>query len=199
MFLSDANHAATLTVPLADIPTQAPLDLTLVDLGRSAEFEGPTAAAAVAQRSGLWAVLLSALFGGLILNLMPCVLPVLSLKLAGLTRLADAGEDRGSRRRAIRVGFAATGLGIVSCFLGIAAILVGLKWSGATLGWGIQFQQPWFLAGMAVVTVAVRGEPVRLVSHRHPAMGRSPERCRFGAARTGSVGEVPRSRDRGRS
>ncbi len=153
VFLSDDNHSATLTVHLADAPTDTPLDLTLVDLGRSAEFEGPAAAAPVAQTSGLWAILLSALVGGLTLNLMPCVLPVLSLKFAGLTRLAGAGENPSARRRAVRVGFAATGLGIVSCFLGIAAVLVGLRWSGATLGWGIQFQQPWFLAGMAVVTV----------------------------------------------
>ena len=150
VFLSDGDRSATLTVSLADTPAQTPLDLTLVDLGRSAEFTGPAAPAAETQDP--WAIFLSALIGGLILNLMPCVLPVLSLKFAGLTRLAGAGEDPGSRRRAVRVGFAATGLGIVSCFLGIATVLVGLKWSGATLGWGIQFQQPWFLAGLAVVT-----------------------------------------------
>ena len=151
--LSDDNRSATLTVPLADNPSHARLDLTLVDRGRSVEFSGPAAPAATSEASGLWAILLSALIGGLILNLMPCVLPVLSLKFAGLTRLAEAGDDPRAKRRAVRVGFAATGLGIVSCFLGIAAILVVLKWSGATLGWGIQFQQPWFLAGMAVVTV----------------------------------------------
>ena len=153
VFLSDDNRSAILTVPLADAPAETPFDLTLVDLGRSAEFIGPAAAAPVVETSGLWAILLSALIGGLILNLMPCVLPVLSLKFAGLTRVAEAGEDPRSRWRAVRVGFAATGFGIVSCFLGIAAVLVGLKWSGATLGWGIQFQQPWFLAGMALVTV----------------------------------------------
>ena len=154
VFLSNHSQSATLTVPLADTPVQAPLDLTFVDQGRAAEFAGPaTAAAAIDEGHGLWAILLSALLGGLILNLMPCVLPVLSLKFAGLTRVAEAGEDPRSRPRAVRVGFAATGLGIVSCFLGIAAVLVGLKWSGATLGWGIQFQQPWFLAGMALVTV----------------------------------------------
>ena len=153
VLLSDDNRSATLTVPLADTPAHAQLDLTLVDLGRSVEFSGPAAPAATLEANGLWAILLSALIGGLILNLMPCVLPVLSMKFAGLTRLAEAGDDPGARRRVVRVGFAATGLGIVSCFLGIAAILVVLKWSGATLGWGIQFQQPWFLAGMAVVTV----------------------------------------------
>ncbi len=151
--LSDGDRSATLTVPLPDSSARVPLDLTLVDLGRSAAFGGPAVPPPPGTPSGLWTILVSALIGGLILNLMPCVLPVLSLKFASLARLARAEDDRASRRRALRVGFAATGLGIVSCFLGIAAVLVVLKWSGATLGWGIQFQQPWFLAGMAVVTV----------------------------------------------
>jgi suppressor for copper-sensitivity B len=47
----------------------------------------------------------------------------------------------------------ATASGIMVGFMLLAAALVGLKWFGGTLGWGIQFQQPWFLAGMAVLTV----------------------------------------------
>ena len=53
----------------------------------------------------------------------------------------------------IRLGALATAGGITFSFLLIALSLVILKWFGATLGWGIQFQQPWFLAGMATVTV----------------------------------------------
>jgi suppressor for copper-sensitivity B len=78
---------------------------------------------------------------------MPCVLPVLSIKLFAFTRQAGGGL------RDVRLGSAATASGIMISFLLLAASLVGLKWSGATLGWGIQFQQPWFLAGMAVLTV----------------------------------------------
>ncbi len=161
VLLGPDGRTATLTVPvaetaIADAPspdpasTGAALALTLVDGPRSATFAGPAGLATPApapDSGGLWAVLLSALLGGMILNLMPCVLPVLSIKLVGLTRQAGAG------RRAVRAGFAATGLGIVTSFLAIAAALVVLKWSGATLGWGIQFQQPWFLAGMAALTV----------------------------------------------
>src|SRR5262249_39300841 len=79
--------------------------------------------------------------------LMPCVLPVLSIKLFALTRQAGSGL------REVRFGSAATAAGVVTSFLLLAIALVVLKLSGATLGWGIQFQQPWFLAGMAVVTV----------------------------------------------
>ncbi len=141
------RHVATLTVSLGEVDAGATTPtLTLVDGSRSAEFRGPSLAP-IGSEAAIWPALVSALLGGLILNLMPCVLPVLSIKLIGLTRQSGAG------RRATRVGFAMTALGIVTSFLLIAGALVGLKWSGASLGWGIQFQQPWFLAAMATVTV----------------------------------------------
>ena len=86
-----------------------------------------------------------ALAGGFILNLMPCVFPVLSLKL-----LAFVHDSTGDRRQ-VRRGFAASAAGIVVSFLLLAGTLAGMKWAGASVGWGIQFQQPLFLGGMAVV------------------------------------------------
>ena len=80
------------------------------------------------------------------LNLMPCVLPVLSLKL-----LALLGHT-GTERRIARLGLFATAAGIVTSFGVLAAVLIVLKATGAAIGWGIQFQQPWFLAVMALVT-----------------------------------------------
>ncbi len=77
---------------------------------------------------------------------MPCVLPVLSLKLLGVAGYA------GAERRRVRFGLLATASGVVGSFLAIAMVLIGLKLAGAAVGWGIQFQQPWFLAGMAAVT-----------------------------------------------
>ena len=146
--LRDGARAAILTVDLGEA-TLDPKGLvaTLVDGARSATFAGPQPEPVMAS-GALWPALLSALLGGLILNLMPCVLPVLSIKLVGLTRQSGAG------RRAARFGFVVTGLGIVSSFMVIAIALIGLKASGASLGWGIQFQQPWFLAAMAALTVA---------------------------------------------
>ncbi|SHG94531.1 protein-disulfide reductase DsbD family protein [Bradyrhizobium erythrophlei] len=146
--LQDAGKTARLTVRLATLPPpDRPLTLTLVDENRTAEFKGPAGATIPEHSSAFFAALLSALLGGLILNLMPCVLPVLSIKLFAFTR--QAGGDL----RDVRLGSAVTASGIMTSFLLLAASLVGLKWSGATLGWGIQFQQPWFLAGMAVLTV----------------------------------------------
>ncbi len=86
-----------------------------------------------------------ALLGGLILNLMPCVLPVLSIKLLGV--VAHGGGEHAR----IRVSFIATAAGIVASFLVLAAAAVLAQGAGATVGWGIQFQQPLFLAAMVVI------------------------------------------------
>jgi suppressor for copper-sensitivity B len=146
--LQDAGKAARLTVRLAALPPVGrPLTLTLIDENRAAEFKVPAGQAIPGNGSLFFAALLSALLGGLILNLMPCVLPVLSIKLFAFTR------ESGGSLRDVRLGSVATASGITFSFMLLAASLVGLKWSGATLGWGIQFQQPWFLAGMAVLTV----------------------------------------------
>src|SRR5260370_329108 len=148
--LHDAGKTARLTVRLAALPPpDRPLTLTLIDENRAAEFKVPAGEAIPEHSSVFFAALLSALLGGLVLNLMPCVLPVLSIKLFAFTQQAGSGL------RDVRLGSAATASGITSSFLLLAASLVGLKWSGATLGWGIQFQQPWFLAGMAGATLLV--------------------------------------------
>ena len=86
-----------------------------------------------------------ALLGGLILNLMPCVLPVLSIKLMGA--ISHGGADK----KIVRVSFIASAAGIIFSFLLLAGVLVALKSAGAAIGWGIQFQQPWFLIAMALV------------------------------------------------
>ena len=91
-------------------------------------------------------IFLIALLGGLILNVMPCVLPVLSLKLMGFASV------NGTERRQFRLNLLASASGVIVSFLLIALVLIVLKAAGAAIGWGIQFQQPWFLASMAVLT-----------------------------------------------
>ena len=68
---------------------------------------------------------------------MPCVLPVLSIKL--LSVVNHGGRDRG----AVRASFLASAAGIVASFLVLAGVAVALKGLGMTVGWGIQFQQPY--------------------------------------------------------
>ena len=88
---------------------------------------------------------LIAIIGGLILNVMPCVLPVLSLKL--LLILNHQQKDYFS----IRKSFFVTASGIIASFLLLAFVLIGLKLSGTSIGWGMQFQQPLFLMTIALV------------------------------------------------
>jgi suppressor for copper-sensitivity B len=90
-------------------------------------------------------MVLFALLGGLILNLMPCVLPVMGMK---LNSILQAGSDR----RAIRLRFLATSAGILTSFMLLAGMVTALKLAGASLGWGIQFQNPWFIGLMVTVT-----------------------------------------------
>ncbi|MGE0724110.1 MAG: protein-disulfide reductase DsbD family protein [Alphaproteobacteria bacterium] len=124
--------------------------LTLVDGARAAEARAIVTTAAPAgpppASIEVWiAILATALLGGLILNLMPCVLPVLSLKLLGVV------EAGGRERREVRAGFVAAAAGILVSFLVLAAVAIALQSAGLAVGWGIQFQEPWFLAAMAAV------------------------------------------------
>ncbi|BAE52186.1 protein-disulfide reductase DsbD family protein [Paramagnetospirillum magneticum] len=129
----------------------APMTVTVTDGLRA--FETPiqpvpgsaAPASAGGEAPGLAGMLLVALLGGLILNLMPCVLPVLSIKVLGV--LGHGGGERGH----VRASFVASGIGIVASFLALAGLAIGLKQAGAAVGWGIQFQQPGFLALMVVL------------------------------------------------
>lgn len=151
---ADERRRVELTLPLAaPLPTGVALEgliagLTLVDGARAVAVETRLAAlppggaagfAAKGDGAGLLAMLATALLGGLVLNLMPCVLPVLSLKLLSVARHGGAAP------RAIRLGFLASAAGILASFLVLALAMVGLKAAGAVVGWGIQFQQPTFL------------------------------------------------------
>lgn len=156
--LSSAGDVATLRVPIrrvtADALSRKLLHLTFVDGTRSAELNSTPLAGSLPPLAdqdepaltARVAIIGLALLGGLILNLMPCVLPVLSLKLLAL--IGHAGAER---RRA-RLSLFATAMGIVVSFGVLAAALIVLKAAGAAIGWGIQFQQPWFLAVMALIT-----------------------------------------------
>lgn len=148
--LSDDRHEARFDVALPALTgTARSLSATLVDRGRAARFDVDRAPAGTAGRgeAGWLSILLLALAGGLILNLMPCVLPVLSLKAFALVK--TVGASRAATRRLA----AASALGTIASFVLLALGLAALKLGGGAIGWGIQFQQPWFLATMAVATV----------------------------------------------
>ncbi|MGB0310396.1 MAG: protein-disulfide reductase DsbD family protein [Candidatus Puniceispirillaceae bacterium] len=90
-------------------------------------------------------ILLAAFAGGVILNIMPCVLPVLSLKLASILSMGGASPAQ------IRTRLMAGAAGILTSFALLGLVLVGLKLAGGRLGWGVQFQNPWFLGVMMLI------------------------------------------------
>ena len=98
--------------------------------------------------AGIALLLFFAFVGGIILNLMPCVLPVLSLKLFSLIK--QAGESRG---RLLALGGATTA-GILVSFWVLTAVVAAVKAGGGSAGWGMQFQSAGFIAFMVVLLTA---------------------------------------------
>ncbi|MCW8164970.1 protein-disulfide reductase [Verminephrobacter aporrectodeae subsp. tuberculatae] len=112
---------------------------------RAAGLENvPAAAGSGASLPALTLALLGALLGGLILNLMPCVLPVLAIKVTGLARNA---RDRRARR-ADGVAYTA---GVLLCFMALGALMLGLRAAGQAVGWGFQLQSPAMVAALAAL------------------------------------------------
>jgi suppressor for copper-sensitivity B len=157
---SKSNTEAEFEVPIyglknfkggLDALIKEPITVTLIDKTRGLEkrlniTKGPPSQANTPDTSNsFWQIILFALLGGLILNLMPCVLPVLSIKLLGV--VSHGGKDA----KHVRLSFIASAAGIIFTFLIIAAGLLLLKTAGMSIGWGIQFQHPWFLILMAVI------------------------------------------------
>lgn len=105
----------------------------------------PSGVGAAAFDIGFLEALLYAFLGGMILNLMPCVFPVLSIKVLGFVQ--QSGEDK---RKVLMHGVTFT-LGVLASFWVLAGTLIALRTAGESLGWGFQLQQPEFVVVMLVV------------------------------------------------
>ena len=120
-----------------------------VGSGLGSTTAGPPAEVASTGGLSLMLMLGSALLGGVILNVMPCVFPILSIKILGF--VSQAGGDRVVIRRH---GYM-FGLGVLVSFWALAGLLVALRAGGAQLGWGFQLQSPGFVAALALLLFAV--------------------------------------------
>ena len=128
--------AATATPPPSATPSDSnPKPITTTD--------APTAA------TGLWAMLGLAFLGGLILNIMPCVLPVIALKILGFVR--QSGENPARVRQ---LGFVYTA-GVLCSFGVLAGLVIAVQSAGRTASWGMQFQNPIFLVGITTLVTLV--------------------------------------------
>lgn len=90
-------------------------------------------------------IIIFAFIGGAILNIMPCVLPVLSIKLISIIKHSEAPKER------IRFALISTILGILFCFVIFAALAIVIKLTGNSFGWGLQFQNPYFLISLVLI------------------------------------------------
>lgn len=119
-----------------------------------------------------WKLIVAAFVGGLLLNLMPCVFPVLSIKLLSLTKF-------GARQSAnVRRNFYHTLLGIALSFGALASFLALLKYLGHGIGWGMQFQNPYFVVTMIFAVLLFLLSICDIVSFRLPEKMQNCALCR---------------------
>ena len=148
-----------LAVPLATQRSESPARLHFVlahaggkaGMRIAASVEGAWSAPGVSQApqvaaapNALLLMLLLAFTGGVLLNLMPCVFPVLAMKVFSFASLAH------ERARVVGGGFAYFA-GVVLTFLALGGVLLALRSAGAQLGWGFQLQSPLFVAALAAL------------------------------------------------
>ena len=129
--VTDGTRAATLNPVLSEDAPAPPFSIAVVVPG-------------LGELAWIAAI---AFLGGLILNAMPCVLPVLSIKLSSVVRSGSLSPAR------IRTGFAVSALGVLAFMWILAGATLAARGFGLTVGWGLQFQNPIFLAVMLVVLV----------------------------------------------
>ena len=125
------------------------ITVTLIDKNTSVEFSTYISPSWQTEKlfdvGSLLAILSLALLGGLILNVMPCVLPVLAIKVLGVIQHAEQNNKE------IRVHFLSTASGIICSFVLLAAGAIVLKAAGVAVGWGMQFQEPLFLIFLTLI------------------------------------------------
>jgi len=117
--------------------------------GAAASAVGAAATTDSAPRPALASLLLLAILGGLVLNLMPCVFPVLSIKAIGLV------EQAKKHPAAVRTKGVVFAAGVIASMLALAAVLLGLRAGGEEIGWGFQLQSPLFVTLMVYLLLAV--------------------------------------------
>lgn len=143
-FLVSSTHPAEPQADVSAAPSAAP-GQRVAEQAQPPQLPPLPKAAADAGSGSLLLALVTAFIGGMILNLMPCVLPIISIKIMGFVGLAN--ETRATAMRSA-LSFAA---GILFTFLGMAIAIISLRGVGMSLGWGFQFQHPEFIFGLATI------------------------------------------------
>ncbi len=135
-----------LALAKGDVPgVRVDVPFSAAGAAQSSKFQVPGAKMAGAAGGSFLGTLVLALVGGLILNLMPCVFPVLGIKILGFVN--QAGADR----RKITLHGLVFSAGVLVSFWVLAGVLIALRAGGRELGWGFQLQEPGFVFALAVL------------------------------------------------
>ena len=148
---------------------------------------GPVAAAgggAAMSPAGYGLLLLAALAGGLLLNVMPCVFPILSLKAIALAR---AGESEAMARAEGR----AYSAGVVTACLGLGALMLGLRAAGQEVGWAFQLQEPLVVAALLALALMLTANFVGLFEFAVPGFAGQPARGAFATGLLAAFAATP--------
>lgn len=178
--LSTRAGGLTLRMARGATPLPDPVEgvLVLTDAGGQASaYDISARPGAAIGATPFWRALALALLGGLVLNLMPCVFPVLAMKAMALARLG------GAARAEVRREAAGYTLGVVAGFIGLGGALIALRAAGAAAGWGFQFTHPGFVAGLSWLMLAVGLNLSGAFAVRGPSLGGAPSR--WGSVGTG--------------
>ncbi len=142
VFNNFAPSSYDIQLPVAEHPPARPMAAT-------ASSDHPAAATPLEPPQSLALMLLYAFLGGLLLNIMPCVLPVIALKIFGFV------SEAGGHPRRVRLLGLTYALGVIVSFLILAGFVIVLKTAGHRVGWGVQFGNPMFVVGLATLVLLV--------------------------------------------
>ena len=144
---ADGGFKASEPIPQSSGNFHEPLTLRSMDtvVEKAQKPKVPPVPVEPAADLGLIQALLAAFLAGLILNLMPCVLPIISIKILGFV------EQSKQDRKSVLISALTFAAGILSSFFVIAVLLISLRSGGQSLGWGFQFQYPQFVAALLLI------------------------------------------------
>ena len=138
--------------------------------------------AAESSKIGFTTILLFSILGGLLLNLMPCVFPILGLKALSLAKMG--GEERAARRDAL-----AYSTGVILSVLALGAIMLALRAAGEQVGWAFQLQEPRIVLALLLLMVAVTANLAGLFEVNLSMSGGNSD-SRFGSFGTGVLAAI---------
>ncbi len=167
--LKNGTHITISTQPLEKIPNKG-----LIWLSKDEAYQVKV----VPKRPSLLGLLLLAFLGGIILNLMPCVFPVLSIKAINMAQNAQQKE------RHIKAAFSYM-FGVLACFALFASLLYAFKAAGHALGWGFQLQSPIFVGTMIIIFVLILLYLFDIINIRFPFLSALTKASSFHSFLTG--------------